>query len=197
MSVKNLGATLLLLVIPLSVWCNQPSTKTVKGCVWDAKEQPISEAMIKADTGEEVRSLEDGTFSFPVSTQCHSVRVSANGYLATDYELDGAFVLIRLKKDPIQSVRAATATPSSTNADKGNGKTKTVKGRIVDENGKPKSDVIIQTDAGDVFSPKEDGSFNTRINSSSKSITVFAEGYRTIRHEVGRSSIDIQMRRAD
>lgn len=192
---KHLAATLLLLVIPLSVWCHQPSTKTVKGCVWDVKEQPISNATIKADTGEESHSLDDGTFSFHVSTQCHFIRISANGYLASDYELDGAFVLIRLRKDPIQSVRAATATPTPTNAVKDNGKTKTLRGRILDENGRPKTDVIIQTDAGDVFSPKEDGSFNTRIRSSSKSITIYAEGYCTIRHEIGRYSIDIQMKR--
>ena len=52
-----------------------------------------------------------------------------------------------------------------------------VRGSIVDESGKPKSDITIKDDAGGEYSPKEDGTFVLQIPSKCKALIFAAEKY--------------------
>lgn len=59
-----------------------------------------------------------------------------------------------------------------------------VRGAIVTEDGTPLKNVIVETDNGSKFDPQEDGSFEIRVPTTTRSLYFKAEGYTTISREI-------------
>lgn len=76
------------------------SMRTVTGSVVDSDGNPIAGAVISEKGGGELcRTGEDGKFSVSVASSVRYLTASAEMYVSTDAEVDGSFLVFRLKAD--------------------------------------------------------------------------------------------------
>ena len=93
----------LLLVIVcamLSIVGVAQSTRTVKGMVFDQNEVPIAGATIKAATADQsVQSTATGAFEIQVPTHVRALNATKEGYFMSTLEVDGSYLIFKLKID--------------------------------------------------------------------------------------------------
>lgn len=87
-------------IVPL-LFCLSLSaqTRVVRGMVTDESGSPLAGVKITALTGEETLSGSDGRFFLTVSFQCRFLSFAFPYYLDASAEVDGAFILLRMKYD--------------------------------------------------------------------------------------------------
>lgn len=73
--------------------------RPVKGTVQDENGQSIPNVVIKASTGEEFSPKADGSFDIVVPYGCRLLTFSAPFYFEKTLEVDGSYLLVRLKHD--------------------------------------------------------------------------------------------------
>ena len=73
--------------------------RPVKGTVQDENGQSIPNVVIKASTGEEFSPKADGSFDIVVPYGCRLLTFSAPFYFEKMLEVDGSYLLVRLKHD--------------------------------------------------------------------------------------------------
>ena len=84
-------------------------TRMVRGLVTDESGSPMAGVKITAQTGEDFQSGNDGRFSVNVLFQCKSLNFSYPYYLNVSAEVDGSFLLIRMKYDKEAKAREEQA----------------------------------------------------------------------------------------
>lgn len=77
----------------------QTNMRPVKGFVQDEEGRVIKNVVIKAETGEEYSPNADGSFEIRVPFTCRSLTFSAKFYFESKMEVDGSYLLVRLKYD--------------------------------------------------------------------------------------------------
>jgi hypothetical protein len=77
----------------------QTNTRPVKGFVQDEDGRILKNVVIKAETGEEFSPNTDGSFEILVPFTCRSLTFSALHYFESRQEVDGSYLLVRLKYD--------------------------------------------------------------------------------------------------
>ena len=77
----------------------QTNTRPVKGFVQDEDGRILKNVVIKAETGEEFSPNTDGSFEILVPFTCRSLTFSAPHYFESRQEVDGSYLLVRLKYD--------------------------------------------------------------------------------------------------
>lgn len=83
------------------------NTRVIKGKVIDSDGQSIAGATMKVlGSNEEVKAAEDGSFVLNVSPYAKELEASAFGYAAAVQEIDGSFMIFRLKVDKKASQKA-------------------------------------------------------------------------------------------
>lgn len=76
------------------------NTRVIKGKVLDIDGQSIAGATLRVmGSNEEIRSAEDGSFTFNVSPYAKELEASAFGYGPEVQEIDGSFMIFKLKVD--------------------------------------------------------------------------------------------------
>ena len=83
------------------------NTRVIKGKVIDSDGQSIAGATMKVlGSNEEVKAAEDGSFVLNVSPYAKELEASAFGYAAAVQEIDGSFMIFKLKVDKKASQKA-------------------------------------------------------------------------------------------
>ena len=77
----------------------QTNTRLVKGSIQDENGRPKADVVITTDMGNQYKPEEDGSFEIRVPFQCRFIVISAQYYFDGKYEIDGSYILARLKKD--------------------------------------------------------------------------------------------------
>ena len=91
--------SLLILVIVATAAMAQ-SGRVVRGVVLDSNNQPIANALVNAVGAQESTTTgADGMFIFNVPTYAREVRASFEGYLPVTLEVDGSYLIFKLKVD--------------------------------------------------------------------------------------------------
>ena len=94
---KILTLTLFLLFAFVSAAQN---VREVRGVVMDANDAPIVDATIKAvSSSETMKSGPGGTFTMTVSPFVKFIEASYEGYVSMQAEIDGSYLIFRLKED--------------------------------------------------------------------------------------------------
>lgn len=91
---------LLVLCIMTTVSAVAQNTRVIKGRVFDSDGQGIAGAVLRpigSDT--ECIATGDGSFSMSVSTYSKELQASASGYFPQKMEIDGSYMIFRLKTD--------------------------------------------------------------------------------------------------
>lgn len=95
---KHIVAAVLSALLCLSVAAQ--SMRTVTGSVVDSDGNPIAGAVISEKGGKEIcKTAEDGRFTVSVAYSVRYLTASAEMYLSADAEVDGSFLVFRLKAD--------------------------------------------------------------------------------------------------
>lgn len=98
MGMKHIVAAVLTALLCLSVAAQ--SMRTVTGSVVDSDGNPIAGAVISEKGGKEIgKTAEDGRFTVSVAYSVRYLTASAEMYVSTDAEVDGSFLVFRLKAD--------------------------------------------------------------------------------------------------
>lgn len=93
------------------------SMRTVTGSVVDSDGNPIAGAVISEKGGKEIcKTSEDGRFTVSVTYSVRYLTASAEMYLSADAEVDGSFLVFRLKADQ-NAIRAKKEAEERTKAE--------------------------------------------------------------------------------
>ena len=86
------------------------NTRIVKGMVMDTNETPLSGVTIKAvHTDAETTSTSNGLFEIKVSPYTKHIEASLKGYLTAKAEIDGSYIVFKLKIDKDFAKKEAAA----------------------------------------------------------------------------------------
>ena len=114
---KRYILTIILLVT--SVCCFAQNNRVVNGMVMSVDGQRLGNAIIKPIGIQQLyTSNDDGTFQISVPSNVRIIEVSAKGYLTKQLEVDGSYLLYKLKVDKrysgsvVNEYRPAAPTPS-------------------------------------------------------------------------------------
>ena len=87
-------------LIMTSVVAMAQDGRMVRGVVLDTNNKPLQNATITAIGAEEsFKSGKDGSFIFSVPTYVREVEVSMEGYISAKLEIDGSYLIFKLKVD--------------------------------------------------------------------------------------------------
>ncbi len=76
------------------------NTRTVKGMVFDQNDVPLSGAVVKSTTTDQsVQTGASGAFELQVATHVKQLSASLEGYFTTQLEVDGSYLIFKLKID--------------------------------------------------------------------------------------------------
>ena len=76
------------------------NTRTVKGMVFDQNDVPLSGAVVKSTTTDQsVQTGASGAFELQVATHVKHLSASLEGYFTTQLEVDGSYLIFKLKID--------------------------------------------------------------------------------------------------
>lgn len=115
MGMKHIVAAVLTALLCLSVTAQ--SMRTVTGSVVDSDGNPIAGAVISEKGGKEIgKTAEDGRFTVSVAYSVRYLTASAEMYLSADAEVDGSFLVFRLKADQ-NAIRAKKEAEERTKAE--------------------------------------------------------------------------------
>ena len=91
---------IMLFCVTLSLAGVAQNTRTVKGMVFDQNDIPLSGAVVKSiTTDQSVQTTVSGAFELQVATHVKQLKASKEGYIDAQLEVDGSYLIFKLKID--------------------------------------------------------------------------------------------------
>ena len=91
---------IMLFCVTLSLAGVAQNTRTVKGMVFDQNDIPLSGAVVKSiTTDQSVQTTASGAFELQVATHVKQLKASKEGYIDALLEVDGSYLIFKLKID--------------------------------------------------------------------------------------------------
>ena len=94
---KKLFVPIFCAILPLLAMAQ--NMRVVNGIVFDENGVPKSDVMITSEGGVNTVSKSDGTFLIEVSPYAKFVKASCEGYVDASAEIDGSYIIFRMKVD--------------------------------------------------------------------------------------------------